>query len=94
MAMTHEEKIGLIPLKTKEQITADVDSLDARLEAALESVIRDKSDKVHVVAKDGLVTLVGYAPDSKVKRDIAQAAKIMPGVREVTNHIKILPEEA
>jgi len=93
MAMTHEEKMGLIPLKTKEQISTDLDSLDARLEAALEGLIREKSDKVRVVAKDGLVTLVGYAPDTKVKRDIAQATKAMPGVREVTNHIKILPEE-
>lgn len=90
MAMTQEEKMGLIPLKTKSQIVIEVNDLDDRLEAAIAALTKDKPGKIFATTKNGFVTLSGCVPNHKTKEEIGRAALGTPGVRCVTNHIKIL----
>ncbi len=94
MAMTQEERMGLIPLKTKAQILAEVNDLDDRLEAAIAAMAKNNPGKIFVTTKDGFVTLSGYAPNHEMKEEIGRAAMGTPGVRCVTNHIKILLDDA
>jgi osmotically-inducible protein OsmY len=68
-------------------------SKDTELEKAVGRFLREKGSKhkVQVVARDGYVNLVGWAADPGEKRRIAELVESVPGVRMVTNHIRIEP---
>ncbi len=64
---------------------------DVEMEAEILRSIRSMGNNLRVSAKGGHVTLSGTADEYSIKREIVSSVKGMPGVREVTNNIKVAP---
>ena len=62
---------------------------DVLLEALIQERIRQMGTELHVLAKDGQVTLTGIADDFKTKREIDTLVEGIGGVREVINKIVV-----
>lgn len=60
---------------------------EVQLEALIQSRIRQMGTSLHVLVKEGVVTLTGTADDFKTKREIDTLVKGIGGVREVINKI-------
>lgn len=62
---------------------------EVQLEALIQSRIRQIGSNLHVLVKEGLVTLTGSADDFETKREIDTLVKGIGGVREVVNKIVV-----
>ncbi len=94
MAMTKEEKAGLKNSFLGKGTgavggAAVAESADTKLEKTIETALQGTSRGIYVVAKDGLVTLCGLSNSLQFKWDVAETIKSIPGVRAVTNHIRV-----
>jgi hypothetical protein len=68
--------------------------IDNPLEARLNSVIRGKGDHLHAFTRDEYVYLTGEVSCHAAKEEISCLVKSFPGIRFITNHIRLkLPEE-
>jgi len=65
------------------------DPKEVQLEALIQSRIRQMGTDLHVLVKEGLVTLTGAANDFETKREIDTLVKGIGGVREVINKIVV-----
>jgi osmotically-inducible protein OsmY len=65
------------------------DPKDVQLEALIQERIRQMGTELHVLIKDGKVTLTGIADDFKTKREIDTLVEGIGGVREVINKIVV-----
>ena len=64
------------------------------LEKEINSAIRQKGDHLLAIVRDEDVFLSGEVANPETKRDIACLVQKFPGIRMITNHIRIkLPEE-
>lgn len=62
---------------------------EVQLEALIHSRIRQMGTGLHVLVKEGQVTLTGAADDFETKREIDTLVKGIGGVREVVNKIVV-----
>ena len=68
--------------------------IDNPLEEKLISVIQDKGDHLHAFTRDADVYLSGDVSCRATKEEISCLVKSFPGIRRITNHIRLkLPEE-
>jgi hypothetical protein len=68
-------------------------SKDAELEISVCRFLQKNGlkHKVQVVARDGYVNLAGWIAGREKKRRIGDLVESVPGVRMVTNHIRMEP---
>jgi hypothetical protein len=68
--------------------------IESPLEEQINSAIEGKGEHLHAFVRDEDVHLTGEVPRSETKEEIFCLVKNLPGVRFITNHIRIqLPEE-
>jgi len=68
--------------------------IDTPLEEKINSAIKTKGDHLHAFIRDEDVYLSGEVLHPETKKDIAVLVEKFPGIRMITNHIRIkLPEE-
>jgi len=68
--------------------------IESPLEEAINSAIQTKGEHLHAILRVDDVHLSGEVTRLEAKREIAGLVKEFPGVRFITNHIKVkLPEE-
>jgi osmotically-inducible protein OsmY len=68
--------------------------IDNPLEEKINSVIQGKGDHLHAIMRDKDVHLSGDVSCRAAKEEISGLVKNFPGIRIITNHIRIkLPEE-
>ncbi len=68
--------------------------MDNPLEEKMNSVIQEKGDHLYAFTRGEDVYLSGEVSCRAVKEEISYLIKIFPGIRIVTNHIRLkLPEE-
>jgi osmotically-inducible protein OsmY len=68
--------------------------IDSPLEEKLNSVIKGKGDHLHAIVRDEDVHLSGEVSCRAEKEAISSLVKSFPGIRMITNHIRLkLPEE-
>ena len=65
------------------------DPQEVQLEALIHSRIRQMGTDIHVLVKDGLVTLTGSADDYKTKREIDVLVRGIGGVRDLVNKLVV-----
>ena len=78
------------------EILEKIDVRDSQLEEAVERVLPKSATRfpVQVIAKEGKVLLFGYVDTLELKSRIEAVAQSIPGVRIVTNHLRIKPWSA
>jgi osmotically-inducible protein OsmY len=64
---------------------------EAKIEAALKRSAEIDARRIHVHALDGKVTLSGNVRSATERREAGLAAWAAPGVREVENHVVVVP---
>ncbi|HXL72085.1 MAG TPA: BON domain-containing protein [bacterium] len=68
--------------------------IEGPLEEKINSAIKGKGDHLHAFVRDEVVYLSGEVAYHKTKEEISSLVKKIPGIRMITNHIRIkLPEE-
>jgi osmotically-inducible protein OsmY len=68
--------------------------VEALLEKMINTAIQGKGDHLHAVVRNEDVFLSGEVARRETKKDIACLVEKFPGVRMITNHIRLkLPEE-
>lgn len=68
--------------------------IDGPLEEKINSAIQSKGDHLHAIVRDEDVYLSGEVSCRATKEEISHLVKSFPGIRIITNHIRIkLPEE-
>jgi osmotically-inducible protein OsmY len=68
--------------------------IDSPLEEKINSAIQGKGHYLHAFTRDEDVHLSGEVDHPNTKREIAVLVEKFPGIRFITNHIRIkLPEE-
>ena len=68
--------------------------IDNPLEEKINSVIQGKGDHLHAFTRDEDVYLSGEVSCQAAKQEISGLVKSFPGIRRITNHIRLkLPEE-
>ena len=68
--------------------------IDNPLEERINSAIQLKGDHLHAIVRDEDVYLSGEVGSHAVKKEISSLVESFPGIRFITNHIRIkLPEE-
>lgn len=65
--------------------------VEAKIEAALKRSAEIDARRIHVHALDGKVTLSGNVRSATERREAGLAAWAAPGVREVENHVVVVP---
>ena len=65
--------------------------VEAKIEAALKRSAEIDARRIHVRAADGKVTLSGNVRSATERREAGLAAWAAPGVREVENHVVVVP---
>jgi osmotically-inducible protein OsmY len=82
--------IGVNNLVTLRPHVREAD-VQAKIEAALKRSAEIDARRIHVQAIDGKVTLSGNVRSATERREAALAAWAAPGVREVENHVVVVP---
>ena len=68
--------------------------IDGPLEEKINSAIQLKGDHLHAFVRDEDVHLSGEVSSHATKEEISSLVESLPGIRFITNHIRIkLPEE-
>ena len=67
---------------------------DVELETQVGHVLRGRGEHLHVKALDGVVTLSGIAEDYEEKRQIDTAVKMVHGVHQVIDLIRVISRES
>ncbi|HUO58022.1 MAG TPA: BON domain-containing protein [bacterium] len=65
------------------------DARDTELEALIRRMGLGQAPDLHVVSKGGFVTLTGTVHSREAKHQAAEAARLVPGVKEITNHLRV-----
>jgi osmotically-inducible protein OsmY len=82
--------IGVSNLVTLRPHVKEAD-VQAKIEAALKRSAEIDARRIHVQAFDGKVTLSGNVRSATERREAALAAWAAPGVRDVENHVVVVP---
>ena len=82
--------IGVSNLVTLRPHVKEVE-VEAKIEAALKRSAEIDARRIHVHALDGKVTLSGNVRSATERREAGLAAWAAPGVREVENHVVVVP---
>ena len=67
------------------------EAIRSRISTTLRKEVGDMTEFVNVIVSDGVVDLWGATDSEDIKRAVRVAAENMPGVREVRDHVGILP---
>ncbi len=70
---------------------ADDATLRARVEAALDSATDVDSDRIHVEADEGVVTLTGQVASGTEQQSVGAIVRAVPGVKKVRFSLDIAP---
>jgi CBS domain-containing protein len=70
------------------------EAIRSRISTTLREELGGMTEFVNVVVSDGVVDLWGATDSEDIKRAVRVAAENMPGVREVRDHVGILPPMA
>ena len=67
------------------------DNTDSQMEKEISRSLLEngKSSWIQVIARDGYINLFGFVDGPKEKREITDIVQSFPGVRVVTNHLRI-----
>lgn len=69
------------------------DPRDVEMESLIHERLRGMGRHLHAAVNGGNVTLTGAADDLEEKRDIETAVKMIGGVRQLTNEIRVASVE-
>lgn len=67
------------------------DILLARIRAALQNAVAVSAARLHAETGSGHVTLSGVIPSYRSKLDVLECVQAMPGVKSVTDRIRVVP---
>jgi osmotically-inducible protein OsmY len=74
----------------KTEIAKDPEHLkDVEMESLIARHIREMGEHIHVVAKDGVVSISGIVNEFGTKRDITTMVHEIAGVHEVINNVRV-----
>ncbi|HTA76744.1 MAG TPA: BON domain-containing protein [bacterium] len=69
------------------------DPRDVEMEAHVHASLRGMGEHLHVKVRGGVVTLSGIAEDFEEKRQMDTAVKMIGGVRQVINQVRVVSRE-
>ena len=79
------------PMAAPSPLSVDDDTIRKRILATLREEVGGMTELVNIVVNQGVVDVWGVTDSLEVKRAIRVAAENAPGVREVRDHVSILP---